>query len=162
MHIHDVFRYIEVNLFVAFVQDDEKQVETTHDWSRHRNVSSKRLFAIVPATDRVRSGKDGRACVECSVDARLGDRYGLLFHRFMNGNLVRDIHFVELVDGADPVIRQHQGTGLDGEVSCLFVFDDRSGETRCRGSFPRGIDSTGEEGADIPIQNLLGSSRIRN
>lgn len=151
MHGHDVFCYVEVNFFVAFVQDDEKQVETAHDWSRHRNVSSKRLFAIVPTTDGVCSGKYGRTCVECGVDARLGDRYSLLFHRFVNGNLVRDIHFVELVNGADPVVRQHQGTSLDGEVPCLLVFDDGSGKTRRRGSLSRGINSTGKERANIPI-----------
>jgi hypothetical protein len=162
MHIYDVFCYVEIDFFVALIQDDEKQVETAHDWGRHRNVSSERLFAIVPATDGVRSSEDGRARVERGVDARLGDRYSLLFHRFMNGNLVRDIHFVELVNGTDPVIRQHQGTGLDGEVSCLFVFDDRSGETRRRGSLSRGINSTGKERANIPIQSRLGSSRIRN
>lgn len=88
MHIHDMFRYVEVNFFVTFVQDDEKQVETAHDWSRHRNVSSKGLFAIIPATDGICSGKYGRTCVECGMDARLGDGYSLLFHRFMNGNLI--------------------------------------------------------------------------
>ena len=145
MHIHDVFCYVEVNFFVAFVQDDEKQIETTHDWSCHRNVSTKRLFAIIPAANGVRSCKYGRPCVECGVDARLGDRYGLLFHSFMNGNLIRDIHFVEFINGADPVIRQHQGTSLDGEVSCLFIFDDRSGKTRSGGSLSRGVNSTGKE-----------------
>jgi hypothetical protein len=69
----------------------------------------------------------------------------------VNGNLVRDIHFVELVNGADPVVRQHQGTSLDGEVPCLLVFDDGSGKTRRRGSLSRGINSTGKERANIPI-----------
>src|SRR5216683_7440963 len=98
MHIDDVLCNVEVNLFVAFVQNDEKQVETTHDWSCHRNVSSKSLLAIIPATDGICSSKNRRTRVECGVDTCLGDRYGLLFHRFMNGNLVRDIHLVEFVN----------------------------------------------------------------
>src|SRR5258708_34500151 len=88
MHIHDVFCYVEVNFLVAFVQDNEKEVETAHDRSRHSNIASKRLFAIIPATDGVCSGKYRSTCVECGMNARLGDRYSLLFHRFMNGDLV--------------------------------------------------------------------------
>ena len=105
MHVDDMLCYVEVNFFVAFVQNNEKQVESTHDRSGHRNVSSKSFLAIVPAADGVRGGKNRRTCVERGVYARLGDRYSLLFHCFMNGNLVRDVHLVEFVDGADPIVR---------------------------------------------------------
>jgi hypothetical protein len=35
------------------------------------------------------------------VDAGLGDRDGLLFHGFVDSNLVCNVHLVELVNGAD-------------------------------------------------------------
>ena len=131
MDINNMLRYVEIDLLVTFIQDDEKEVETTHDRSSHRNVPSKRLLAIVPATDGVCGGKNGRARIECGVNTRLGNGYGLLFHGFVNGNLVRDIHFVKFVDGANPVIRKHQCASLDSEVPCLFVFHNRCRKTCC-------------------------------
>ena len=133
MDVNNMLRYVEIDLLVTFIQDDEKEVETAHDRSSHRDVPSKRLLAIVPATDRVCGGKNGCACVECSVNARFGDGYGLLFHGFVDGDLVRDIHFIKFVDGANPVIRKHQCASLDSKVPCLFVFHNRCSKTCCRG-----------------------------
>ena len=133
MDINNMPRYVEIDLFVTFIQDNEKEVETTHDRSSHRNVPSERLLAIVPATDGVCGRQNGCARVECGVNASFGDGYGLLFHGFVDSDLVRDIHFVKLVDGANPVIRKHQCACLDSEVTGFFVFHNRCSKTCCRG-----------------------------
>jgi hypothetical protein len=135
MHVHDVPCEIRIRLLVALIQDHEEQIEPAHDRSGHHHVRSERLLAIVPSSDGVRSSENARACVQGRLDTRLGDRDGLLLHRLVNGDLVGDIHLVELVDRADAVVGEHQRTGFDREVASLFVADDGGSETRCGGGF---------------------------
>jgi len=47
-------------------------------------------------------------------------------------DLVANVHLVEFVNGADAVIRKHEGAGFNGELAGLFVFDDGGRETCCR------------------------------
>ena len=39
----------------------------------------------------------------------------------MDSYLILDIHLIELIDAAHSVISEHEGTGLDAEISCLWV-----------------------------------------
>ena len=84
------------------------------------------------------------------MDASFCYGYRLLFHGFMNGYLVRDIHLVKLVNGAYTVVRKHQGTSLDGKVTCFLVFDDRCCETGGGGRLSRSVDCAGQEGTNVP------------
>jgi hypothetical protein len=77
----------------------------------------------------------------------------LLFHRFVNSDLVRDVHLVELVDSADAVVRQHQRAGFDGKLARLFVLDDGGRETCRGGSLAGGVDGTRQEAADVSVQS---------
>jgi hypothetical protein len=45
-------------------------------------------------------------------DAGLADADALLLHGLVNARPVRVVHLVELVDQADALVRQHQGTRL--------------------------------------------------
>lgn len=63
------------------------------------------------------------------MDTGFGDGDGLLFHGFVDGDLIRDVHLVELVNGADAIVREHEGPGFYGEFARFFVFDDGGGET---------------------------------
>ena len=79
----------------------------------------------------VRRGQDGGPRVEVGLDARLRNRYSLLFHRFVNRDLVRRVHLVELVNTTNAVVRQHQGAGLDAELARLAVSRDARRQTGC-------------------------------
>ena len=65
------------------------------------------------------------------MDAGFRNRDGLLLHSFVDGNLVLDIHLVKLIDAADAVIRKHQGTSFDAELTCLRILAHRGGQTCC-------------------------------
>lgn len=129
VHIDNVFRDIQIRLLVAFIQHNEEQVETTHDGGGHSDVRAKGLLAVVAATDRIRRSKNGGTRVQRGMDAGFGNRDRLLFHGFVNGNLVGNVHLVELVDSADTVVSQHESTSFDGEVASLFVFHYGSRQT---------------------------------
>jgi hypothetical protein len=76
------------------------------------------------------------------VNPGLGDGNCLLFHGFVDSDLVCNIHLVELVNSADSssVLRvllvkilandpsgtysQHQSTGLNGKFASFWVFDN--------------------------------------
>ena len=105
--VHDVFRDVQVAFLVALVEYNEEQIETTHDRSSHGNVRAQALLPVVPTTDRVRCCEDGGPSVEGGVNSGFGNGNCLLFHSFVNSNLIRDIHLVELVDGTDTVISEH-------------------------------------------------------
>lgn len=105
MDIDNVFRDTQIGPWVAFVENHEKQIKSTHDWRAHLNVSSQRPFAIIPPSDGVCGGENGCPCIECCVYASLGYGDGLLFHGFVNGHLVGYVHLVEFVDSTDTIVR---------------------------------------------------------
>ncbi len=86
---------------VTFVNENKEEIETRHDGCRHSDILTKGPRSIVSATDRVGSRQDRCARIQGCFDACLGDRDCLLFHGFVNGNLVTHVHLVELVDAAD-------------------------------------------------------------
>ena len=79
------------------------------------------------------------------MNAGLRDRNGLLFHSLVNCDLIRDIHLVEFIDGANAVVCEHERPGFDREVPRLLVLDDCGGETGCGGGFAGGVDRAREE-----------------
>ena len=83
------------------------QVEPRHDRHRHVDVRFERFGPIIPPMLRVRRGEDGGPRVEVGLDARLRNRYSLLFHRFVNRDLVRRVHLVELVNTTSASVSQY-------------------------------------------------------
>jgi hypothetical protein len=74
------------------------------------------------------------------MDTCLGDRDGLLFHGFVDCDLVLRVHLIELVNAADTMVSKHEGSGLDAELASLRVLQHTSRETSRRGGLTRGID----------------------
>ena len=130
-----MLRQVAVDAFVALVKHDEEEIETAHDGRAHVDVCAQRRLAVVPTTDWIRGREDGRARVERSLDAGFGDADGLLLHRFVDGDLVGDVHLVELVDGAYAVVREHEGSRFNGEFTGFFVPYHCGCEAGCGGRF---------------------------
>ena len=140
MHIDDMLRYSEIDRLVAFVQDDEEEVETRHDRCTHGYVGSQADLAVIATSDGVGRCEDRSTGVEGCLNTSFGDRDGLLFHSFVNGDLVGNVHLVEFVNGADSIVRKHERSRFDGEFTSLLVFDNSGCKTRSRRSLARGVD----------------------
>jgi len=136
VNVDDVPRKVGVDLLIAFIQYHKEQIETTHDRSAHLQVRSETLLSVVPSTDRIGRGEDRRASIEGGLDTCFGDGNGLLFHCFVDCDLVGDVHLVKFVDRADSIVRKHESTCFNREVSCLFILHDSSRETSSRRRLP--------------------------
>lgn len=90
---------VAVDCFVGVVADDEEEIESTHDGGAEVEVGPEGGFGVVAAADGVCGGEDRGTGVEGGVDACFSDGDGLLFHCFVDGDLVAHVHFVEFVDG---------------------------------------------------------------
>lgn len=129
MHIDDMLSNVQIDRLVALIEHDKEQVESTHNRRTHGDVGSQAHLSVVPSADRVCSGQNRRSCVQRGLDTGLGDTDRLLFHGFVNGDLITDIHLVEFVNGADTVVCKHEGTSFNGEFAGFLVSDDSSGQT---------------------------------
>ena len=69
----------------------------------------------------------------------LGDRHGLLLHDLVEDAASRVAHLVELVDAADTIVSEHQGTGLQDQLLGLSVLGDISSQTHCAGTLARRV-----------------------
>mmetsp|Transcript_10351 Transcript_10351/g.35875 ORF Transcript_10351/g.35875 Transcript_10351/m.35875 type:complete len:225 (-) Transcript_10351:1361-2035(-) len=107
--VDDVRRDRAVGELVAIIDDDEKQIEAGHDGGGHVDVGLERLGLVVAAVLRVGGGQNCRPRVEVGVDTRLCDGNRLLLHGLVDRHAVRLAHLVELVDAADPPIREDHG-----------------------------------------------------
>ena len=105
MDIDDVLGNVQIDPLVALVQDHKEQIKSTHDRRAHGKVCPERFFPVVSSADGIRSRQNRCPGIERSMDTSFGDGYRLLFHGFVNGNLIRDIHLVELINGTYTVIR---------------------------------------------------------
>ena len=138
------------------------QVEPRHDRHRHVDVRFERFRSVISAVLRVRRREDGRPRVEVRLDAGLRDGYCLLLHRFMDRDLVRRVHLVELVNTTNAVVRQHQSAGLDAEFSRFAVPCDARRQTGCGRGLARRVDTSTEKGMDILQELGLGRRRVTN
>ena len=121
VHIDNMARNVEVLIILFLVDDDEKEVETRHNWRADINVEAQRSRAVISTSKRIGCSQDRGTSIERGVDASFCDRDGLLLHSFVDSNLVLDIHLVELINTADAVVSKHQGTSLDTEFTCLRI-----------------------------------------
>ena len=71
------------------------------------------------------------------------------------------VHLIELVNAADAVVREHEGTRLDPNVP-IFVPGDRSSEARSAGGLAVGVDAPGDKLVDHLEKLGLGSGGVAN
>lgn len=151
---------MEVVFVVLFIKDDEEQVETRHDWGRDVDVVAERLGTVIPTSDWIGSSQDRGTGIERGVDSCLGDRDGLLFHSFVNGNLILDVHLVELVDAADTMVGEHECTCLDAELTRLIVFTDGSRQTSSVRRLSTTVNGSWQELTDVLEELRFGCGRV--
>ena len=149
MNIDDVSCDVEVDIFVTLVKDHKEEIEPRHDRSRHGHIGLEGHFPIIPSPNRVGSCQDRSSSVERSLNTGFRNRDGLLFHRFVDGDLVGNVHLVKFVNGTDTVIGQHEGSGLDGKFTRLFVLDHSRCETGGGRCFSGRVDCSWQETADV-------------
>lgn len=154
MRFDDMRCQVEVDLLVTFIQHDEKEIEPRHDRRTHGDVSPQAHLAIIPSSDWIRRREDRRPRVQRRLDSGFRNRDCLLFHRFMDSDLIGDVHLVELVNCADAVVGKHERTGFDSKFTRFFVFNNGGGETSGGGGFTGSVDSSRQETADIPKTNI--------
>ena len=111
---------------VGLVQQQEDHVETREQRCRKVDVLVRLQCLIVAAVDRVRCSQDRSPGVERGRDAGFGDRDRLLLHDFVNVCAVSLIHLVELIDAADAVVREDEGSAFQHDFTCVLVPDDGS------------------------------------
>jgi len=149
MDVYDMLRDVEVRLGVTLVQNHEEKIKTTHDRGAHLEIGAQGLLTVVSPTDGIRGSQNRSSGVQCCVNACFGDRDSLLFHCFVNCNLVRYVHLVELVDGANPVVRKHECTSFNGKIARFLISDHGSSQTSSGRSFPGSVNCSRKERANI-------------
>lgn len=75
-----------------------------------------------------RAGSLGRV-EEQRPGGYLGDGDGLLLHHLVDGRAVGVGHLVELVDAADALVGEHQGSALQGHLAGHGVLHHGGGQT---------------------------------
>ena len=138
VHVDNMARNVEVLVFLFLVNDDEEEVEAGHNWRADIDVVAQGPCAIISTSERISCSQDRGTRIEGGVDASFCNRDGLLLHSFVDSNLILDIHLVELINTADTVICEHQGTSFDAELTCLGILTHRSSQTCCI----RGLSTT--------------------
>ncbi|KAH3660537.1 hypothetical protein OGAPHI_007123 [Ogataea philodendri] len=79
---------LRVHSLVTFVQNNKEQVESRHDRRSHGQIALQTNFRVVSSSNRVSSGQYGGSGVQGGLNTGLGDGDCLLFHGFVDSNLV--------------------------------------------------------------------------
>jgi len=77
---------------------------------RQLDVFDDGLLPVPLRIDGIGSGQDGRAGIELANHAGLGNAQSLLLHDLVQDGPSSVRHLVELVDAADSVVGQYQGS----------------------------------------------------
>ena len=131
------------------VADDTENVETRQNGLGELNILTERHGAVVAATDRVGSGHDGTASLQCCDNTSLRDGDGLLLHCFVNRCTVLVVHLVELIDQASTPVSKHKSTTLQSPFGSKRISPDTSSETDGRSTLTSGKYSTVSSVFDI-------------
>lgn len=73
VRVDDVSSNGLVRLRITLIQDHEKQVESTHNRRRNRNIRLERLGTVVSPEYGVRCRQDRCASIECRLNPSLRD-----------------------------------------------------------------------------------------
>ena len=137
VRVDDEGAQFEVNVGVYAVFHHLHNVETGKDGVAQVNVVCETEGLVVDALEWVGRSNDSAPGLQLGNDARLGDGDSLLFHGFVDGSAVVVVHFVELIDQADALVRQHHGSCLQLPLLCHGVGLDTGSQTHCRGALAR-------------------------
>jgi hypothetical protein len=158
--LSDVFGNGEVLLLLGVIGQHEDEVEPGEQGCGEVDVLVDGFVLVVPAEEGVGGGEDGGAGVERGGDAGLGDGDGLLLHHLVDGRPVVLLHLVELVDAADPHVRQHQRTRLQRQLLRVRVDHDRRSQPHARTALPRRVDCPRRQVGDVLQQLRLCDSGV--
>uniref|UniRef100_A0A0K8RCM9 Putative dna replication licensing factor mcm6 component n=1 Tax=Ixodes ricinus TaxID=34613 RepID=A0A0K8RCM9_IXORI len=59
--------------------------------------------------------------VQSSLHSRFSDGDGLLFHSFMNSNLIAYVHLIKLINTTHTIISQHQSSSFNDKLMRFFI-----------------------------------------
>ena len=93
------------------------------------DVLDNRFSCIIFRSNWICRCEDSSSGVELTHDTGFGNRDGLLLHGLMEDGTAIFVHFVELIDAADTLVREDNGTRLQDEFLGLGVFGDVRGQT---------------------------------
>ena len=79
----------------------------------------------------------------------------MLFHSLVDGDLILELHLVELVDAADSVVGKHQSSGLDTHIAVLVSCDTGS-QTGSTGGLSVGVHTPWHKLVDALEELRLG------
>ena len=94
------------------------------------------------------------------MDSCLSNGDGLLLHGLMDSHLILDIHLVELVNAANSVVNQHQGTRLNAKLARLRILPHTRRQTSGITRLSTAVDGSGQELADIFEELTFCSGRV--
>ena len=86
------------------IEDEVDEVESGEQRRWELDVLNHTKLRVVLRVDRIGSGKDSCASVECADDTCFGNRDSLLFHGFVEDCARVIVHLVELIDAADAAV----------------------------------------------------------
>ena len=109
--LHDVLGQLAVPLGVWLVDKEEDEVEPGKNGIGDLGIVLEGLGLVVAAVDRIGGSYHAHPALQLADDSRLGYRHGLLLHGLQQGGGIADL--VELVNGANAVIGQDQGSRLE-------------------------------------------------
>ena len=162
VHVEDELGDLAVVPLVGGVGEREDEVETGDERGREIDLRGQGVRVLVePSLLGVGGRQHGAPALEGSGDSRLGDGDLLRLHGLVERGPVLLGHLVKLVDACETLVRQDQGSGLEGvSVPSEIVLDGRGGQTGGGRRLTGREDSPGGEVAHVTQDLGLGDSGV--
>ena len=159
--VDNVLGDIVVRDLDALVEYHEEEIESAENGRRQLDVGPQGLGSIISSVYGIGRGEYRSPCIKRGLNPRLGNRNGLLFHRLMNCHLIVLVHLIKLIDATNPIVGQHERSGLDAELSRVLIAHDGGGESGGGGGLAGGVDAAvGEEAVDVLEELGLGGGGV--
>ena len=162
VHVEDELGDLAVVPLVGGVGEREDKVETGDERGREIDLRGQGVRVLVePSLLGVGGRQHGAPALEGSGDSRLGDGDLLRLHGLVERGPVLLGHLVKLVDACETLVRQDQGSSLEGvSVPSEIVLDGRGGQTGGGRRLTGREDSPGGEIAHVTQDLGLGDSGV--
>lgn len=114
VHVHVRYVLSESLVIVPrrLVEDQKQEVEPRQKGGWKVDVLHRRYLGVVASVEGIGRSENRCPGVQSSRYACLGNRDRLLLHDLVDRSPIRLFHFVELVDTADTVVRENEGSTL--------------------------------------------------
>ncbi|KAH3664119.1 hypothetical protein OGAPHI_004833 [Ogataea philodendri] len=142
------------------VQNQKEHVKSRQKSSWKIDIFVWRHLGVVSSVKRVSSCQNRCPGVQGGGDSSLGDRNRLLLHHFVNSSPVRLLHLVELINTADTIVGQHQGTSFQNHLVGDWVSHHGCSQSDSRRTFTGSVHTSWSDGRDGLEQLRLGDSGI--